>query len=170
MLRKKIFLIITGNLIIASILVGCAPELARTKYGKTENKWKQKINKYYRNWEPAPTPPPLNEKQDSFQDLPELNKEQPSAKKLNNIMNTVENIESRSSNNKQNVDKSVGKESKGISKKTYIIKKGDTLWSISKEYYGKGKNWKKIRKANKEDIKKPNKLKPGIKIVIPASE
>lgn len=36
--------------------------------------------------------------------------------------------------------------------KTYTVKKGDTLWSISKKYYGKGEKWKKIYNANKKTI------------------
>ena len=36
--------------------------------------------------------------------------------------------------------------------KTYTIKKGDCLWNISKSFYGKGAQWKKIYDANKSII------------------
>lgn len=51
--------------------------------------------------------------------------------------------------------------------KYYVIKKGDTLWEISKKFYGKGSEWKKIANANKKIIKNPNKIYPGVKIYIP---
>lgn len=51
--------------------------------------------------------------------------------------------------------------------KIYIVKKGDSLWKISKKYYGKGSQWKKIADANKKLIKNPNKLSIGWKLIIP---
>lgn len=35
---------------------------------------------------------------------------------------------------------------------TYTVKKGDTLWSIAKKYYGKGSEWRKIYNANKNVV------------------
>ena len=32
--------------------------------------------------------------------------------------------------------------------RTHTVRKGDTLWSIAKEYYGDGKRWKEIAAAN----------------------
>lgn len=53
--------------------------------------------------------------------------------------------------------------------RTYTVKKGDCLWNISKRYYGKGSDWKKIYNANKKVIgKNPNLIYPGQKFVIPS--
>lgn len=41
---------------------------------------------------------------------------------------------------------------KTATKKTHVVKKGDTLWAISKKYYGKGSLYTKIYKANKSII------------------
>ena len=49
----------------------------------------------------------------------------------------------------------------------YEIKKGDSLWKISKTFYGKGSRYNKIFKANKEVIKDPDLIFPGQKIRIP---
>ena len=49
----------------------------------------------------------------------------------------------------------------------YIVKKGDSLWTISKTVYRKGDNWKKIYDLNKDVIKDPSKLKPGTDLKIP---
>lgn len=52
--------------------------------------------------------------------------------------------------------------------KTYIVKKGDSLWSIAKRIYGDGSKWRKIYDANKKFIgKDPNRIYPGQKLVIP---
>ena len=54
--------------------------------------------------------------------------------------------------------------------KIYTVKKGDTLWDISKQYYGTGKDYKKIMEANKEkyeNLKKNTIIKPDWKLNIP---
>jgi nucleoid-associated protein YgaU len=51
--------------------------------------------------------------------------------------------------------------------KTYIVKRGDNLWNISKRYYGHGKHWRRIANANKKLIKNPDLIYPGWKLVIP---
>lgn len=49
----------------------------------------------------------------------------------------------------------------------YIIKKGDTLSAIAKQFYGKPNDYPKIFDANREVIKDPNLIFPGQKIRIP---
>lgn len=63
--------------------------------------------------------------------------------------------------------------------KTHTTVSGDTLWGISKKYYGSGAKWKTIYDANKEIIEKTakdhgrsssqngNLLYPGITLTIP---
>ncbi|KNF10055.1 phage-like element PBSX protein XkdP [Gottschalkia purinilytica] len=48
--------------------------------------------------------------------------------------------------------------------KTYTVKKGDTLWAISKMFYGNGNKWNVI--AQKNNIKDPKKLAIGTRLVI----
>jgi len=48
--------------------------------------------------------------------------------------------------------------------KTYVVKKGDSLWLIAKKLTGKGENWTIIAKKN--NIKDPRKIYPGMKLVI----
>lgn len=50
-------------------------------------------------------------------------------------------------------------------KRYYVVKSGDTLYSIAAKYYGKGSNWEKISKANNNVSCKA--IKVGQKLVIP---
>lgn len=49
----------------------------------------------------------------------------------------------------------------------YIIKKGDTLSAIAKQFYGKANDYPRIFEANREVIKDANLIYPGQKIRIP---
>lgn len=49
----------------------------------------------------------------------------------------------------------------------YVIKKGDTLSAIAKQYYGKANDYPRIFEANREVIKDPDLIFPGQKIRIP---
>ena len=48
-----------------------------------------------------------------------------------------------------------------------MVGQGDNLGNISRKYYGEFKRWKDIAEANKEILPDPNKLKIGMKLVIP---
>ena len=48
--------------------------------------------------------------------------------------------------------------------KSYVVKAGDTLWVIAKKLTGNGANYKTI--ASKNNIKNPNKIYPGQKLVV----
>lgn len=52
--------------------------------------------------------------------------------------------------------------------RTYIVKKGQSLWKIAEEVYGSGYNWVDIAKEN--NIKNPNVIEEGMKIKIPNAE
>ena len=49
----------------------------------------------------------------------------------------------------------------------YVIKSGDTLSKIAKQYYGNANDWNRIYDANKSVISNPDKIFPGQKIIIP---
>lgn len=49
----------------------------------------------------------------------------------------------------------------------YIVAKDDTLQKIAKKFYGSYSKWSKIYDANKDVIKNPDILVPGIKLRIP---
>lgn len=49
----------------------------------------------------------------------------------------------------------------------YTVQKEDTLQKISKKFYDSYSKWPKIYEENKEVIKNPNKIKPGIELKVP---
>lgn len=52
--------------------------------------------------------------------------------------------------------------------RTYIVKPGDSLWSIAANEYKSGYKWKILYRANKELLKgKPDSIRPGMKLVVP---
>jgi len=51
--------------------------------------------------------------------------------------------------------------------RTYTVRKGDCLWSISLKYYAKGSLWPRIFDANRNKIRDPHWVFPGQIFVIP---
>ena len=51
--------------------------------------------------------------------------------------------------------------------KTYIVKAGDSLWKIAKQFYGNGASYSKISGSNSDKIKNPNLIYPGQVLTIP---
>ena len=51
--------------------------------------------------------------------------------------------------------------------RVHVVEQGDNLGNISRKYYGEFRRWKDIAEANKEILPDPNKLKIGMKLVIP---
>ncbi|MCB1191469.1 MAG: LysM peptidoglycan-binding domain-containing protein [Leptospiraceae bacterium] len=62
------------------------------------------------------------------------------------------------------------KKKKRLRSRTYKVKSKnptDTLYRLSRKFYGSDKYWKKIYKANKSRIKNPNKIYPNQVLIIP---
>jgi len=55
---------------------------------------------------------------------------------------------------------------------TYVVQKGDTLWTIAKkpEIYGKATYWRRLFDANRDLLSSPDRLKAGMKLKIPRGE
>lgn len=51
--------------------------------------------------------------------------------------------------------------------RTYVVRDGDTLASISRKFYKSSAKWKKIRDANRNVVDDPGKLKAGQTLTIP---
>lgn len=55
----------------------------------------------------------------------------------------------------------------GQNQRNYTVKPGDTLSSISREFYGDAGQYLKIFEANRDILRNPNMISPGQKLVIP---
>lgn len=50
---------------------------------------------------------------------------------------------------------------------SYTVVKGDCLWKIAKKLLGDGGRWKEIYSLNQSQISNPNRIHPGLVLVIP---
>lgn len=51
--------------------------------------------------------------------------------------------------------------------RTHVVKKGETLTEIARQYYGSGGRWQKVYEANKEKLNDKNRVRVGTVLVIP---
>lgn len=79
--------------------------------------------------------------------------------------NSLKLNSSSSKNDEQKKVQSSSQESSA--KRTYTVKKGDTLWAIAKKFYGNGALYTKIYDANTNQIANPNLIYVGQVFVIP---
>ncbi|UCC95320.1 MAG: LysM peptidoglycan-binding domain-containing protein [Candidatus Omnitrophota bacterium] len=61
----------------------------------------------------------------------------------------------------------MGVESEKFAYKTYTIQKNDSLQKISHKFYGTTRKWKFLYEQNKDVLKSPDKIYPGVTIKIP---
>ncbi|MDD4879235.1 MAG: LysM peptidoglycan-binding domain-containing protein [Candidatus Omnitrophica bacterium] len=52
----------------------------------------------------------------------------------------------------------------------YKVQKGETLQKISMKLYGTTKKWKKLYDLNRDVLKSPDKIRPGMTIKVPATK
>jgi len=58
-------------------------------------------------------------------------------------------------------------ETMGTPGTVHVVAKGDTLFGLARRYYGNPAKWKDIAKANQDDLRDPNLLRVGQRLVIP---
>ncbi len=51
--------------------------------------------------------------------------------------------------------------------RTHVVKKGDTLFSLAREYYNDQAQWRKILEANRASINNKDQIKVGQELTIP---
>jgi len=144
------------------ITTGCQPKLAESPYGAREKQWEDFIKETYPDWEPPQTVPP------------ERVVTAPANENAPQIISEDEIIIDEA--NTPQIDTTVADENIETAEmeataefQSYTVQKGDTLWSISRKFYGSGKNWRKIFKANQDVMSAPDKVRAGIELKIPAN-
>lgn len=63
-----------------------------------------------------------------------------------------------------------GEKEKPAGARTYTVKEGDTLASISRKFYKTSKRWREIRDANEKKIDDPENLRAGLTLTIPPND
>lgn len=120
--------------------------------------WSAKIKSSYPDWQPP-------------REMPEGSAEYRAALKNEQELKALESKDKAEVKAEKSVcpDDAAQKEVKAEPEipTSYIVRKNDNLWNIAKAVYGKGEKWTVIFEANKEKIKDPNKLKPGLELLIP---
>jgi nucleoid-associated protein YgaU len=53
---------------------------------------------------------------------------------------------------------------------TYEVQAGETLKTVAQKYYGDESRWKSIYNANRERLRSPEDLRPGMKILLPPKD
>ncbi len=64
-------------------------------------------------------------------------------------------------------DVTAGSSSTATRGTSYIVKQGDSLSKIAKQFYGDAGKWKKIHAANSDKIPNPDLIHPGLQLTIP---
>src|SRR5438034_10370169 len=90
----------------------------------------------------------------------------------NENLNLRKQLEARTASLRSAPEKSQATDasSKKTAKKadrTYVVRSGDTLFSISRKFYKSSKRWKEILDANRKNIRDPKKLTVGETLVLP---
>lgn len=161
------FVLVGGSLVIS----GCAPELARTNYGPEEQQWKNYIQGCYNTWTPPPPPAPYSENSTSTSDVSTIDFVPSDSTTETTI--PIASMEEPPMLNQPteatpSTNMTVAVADTGLTPATYTVKKGDSLWIISKKIYGDGKYWKKILDANKGKLSSSSNVKEGLVLDIPA--
>ena len=166
---KKYIINLFASIMLLFIFAGCAPQLARTKYGTTEKQWEGYIQESYSDWEPPPTLPPINDSSVSGDAANDFSVDNVPEAMPGNDLTILD-----ASKNTEAFPEITSPGSKQLAPvvdpdaKTYTVKKGDTLWSISCRFFNNdGTKWKKIQEANKDILSSPGSIKPGLTLTIP---
>ncbi len=51
--------------------------------------------------------------------------------------------------------------------RVHVVKRGDTLYSLARQYYNDQTQWRRIWHANRERIADPNRVRVGTSLIIP---
>ena len=74
------------------------------------------------------------------------------------------------SNKSSAIDEDSNTQASGVASKSvriHEVKQGQTLSHIAQQYYGSPTQWQKIVEANNKLLSDPDKVKPGMRLVIP---
>ena len=139
---------------LVGMLAGCRAKLAESPYGAREQGWEDFIKNTYPDWEPPRTVPPDSVGMEPSRVSPEdvsfevLTPGDTTLIEMTPLTQVPPAVEAQS----------------------YTVQKGDTLWKISRQFYGSGKDWRRIYESNRDVIANPDKVREGAVLRIPAAD
>lgn len=172
-----------GCALMMLVLSGCGPELAQTQLGAEEEQWQTQIRNSYSSWRaPRSAPPAVSDNRD-----PSLTARPAAAEESSGL--TVESkdaaadkpapdtvgIPKDTQENAPAAAKPADEDTTTVAPapangemETYTVQKGDTLSKLAKIFYGDGRRYMPIIKANEATLKgNANRIYPGMKLNIP---
>ena len=164
-MRKEIF-VPPATLVLALAITGCQAKMAQSPYGPKEEAWGKVIKENYSDWTPPPTVPP---------DRVEPVRNDGAGVVVSDTTETIEITPEAQPEAPQSVvapetPQSAPAVSPAGEYQTYTVAPKDTLWGISKRFYGTGKYWRRILDANSDLIPDPKKLRIGLELKIPSEQ
>ena len=182
---KQVLTGCAGCSLLLLLLSGCGPELAQTQMGAEEEQWQTQIRASYSSWQPPRSAPPATYDNRSAD-------YKPAAKPAEDAELTVEKTavtpdapapdtvgipgddkkEVAAAPAAQPAEKAEAKEAaaadKAVEAEEYVVQKGDSISKIAQKFYGDGRKYMPIIKANEEQLKgNANRIYPGMKLSIP---
>lgn len=111
------------------------------------------------------------QKDDSFTSLPSTTEKVESEAKQAMRPQVLSASDRKSGQDKDmGIDVGLGEAAESEFLAEHVVKAGDNLSYISRDYYGTKDHWKTIWEANKDVIKDPNVIRPGMVLKIPRLE
>ena len=175
-----------GCSLLLLLLSGCGPELAQTQMGAEEEQWQTQIRASYSSWQPPRSAPPAtfdNRAADYKPAAPpaddaELTVEKadaaPAAPAPDTVGIPTDTPAAAPADKADAKADAVKEEAKAetapapVQTEEYVVQKGDSISKLAKKFYGDGRKYMPIIKANEEVLKgNPNRIYPGMKLVIP---
>lgn len=139
---------VVGPALALALTAACAPQMAQTEYSPTEQDWQKYLRTNYPEWRAPQTIPPLagmEVEEPGMDVVPEF---VPGEIELGPVVPEAPPAPDAAA-------------------QTYVVEKGDSLWTIAVKFYGNGGQWQQIYEANRDRIPDPAKLRPGTELIIP---
>ena len=173
--RIRQFLFVLPAILMIS---GCAHKrmpsstLAEQPYSKKQQNWTKTLRAWYPSWRPPVNPLPVR-RSTADASVIEPDKAAPIALEQPVLPDAIEDTGGATRMVPANSDPFlVVPEVQALATpagtvRTYTVRKGDTLISISRRFYGNDEQWKRIYQANKDVLPKPDRLMPGMQLKLP---
>lgn len=175
-----------GCSLLLLLLSGCGPELAQTQLGAEEEQWQTQIQASYSSWQPPRSAPPATFDNRSSDYKPAVQEEDadltvekssaPEAPAPDTVGIPGENqpaadkaeAKDAQAAPKQEATAEKAEAAPAVQTEEYVVQKGDSISKIAKKFYGDGRKYMPIIKANEAILNgNPNRIYPGMKLAIP---